>query len=332
MAKLKIALCDSDKLYCERFAAYVMRHKAKEIDLHVFWSCEQLDNAKQFDIILADDEMAQSFEQTNVLCLSEIGKEQILRKEMSSEKIISKYESMDCLFHEIYVRSGHEKKQTMQEAGNWPSVIGVCSPIGHEMQGFFSILYAACFGCDTKVLYLNFTEFSAFRQLYGKESGYDIGDLMIKIRSQTLETEYFWKCVQQMDDIFYVLPFENPENNWEITAEELKKLLLFVQQNTDFEMIVMDFGSCISSLAQILEQCSLVYLIGKEGYFYECRKIAFLEWLKKTGGDFLEEKIKEIFIPYSAKTIRMGSNVIAQLKWSEFGDFVRTCTKGDLKL
>ena len=29
MQKIKIALCDKDKFYCERFAAYMMNHKAQ---------------------------------------------------------------------------------------------------------------------------------------------------------------------------------------------------------------------------------------------------------------------------------------------------------------
>ena len=41
VAKIKIALCDKDKFYCERFAAYMMNHKAQEIELNIYSTIEQ---------------------------------------------------------------------------------------------------------------------------------------------------------------------------------------------------------------------------------------------------------------------------------------------------
>ena len=41
MQKIKIALCDKDKFYCERFAAYMMNHKAQEIELNIYSTIEQ---------------------------------------------------------------------------------------------------------------------------------------------------------------------------------------------------------------------------------------------------------------------------------------------------
>ena len=46
----------------------------------------------------------------------------------------------------------------------------------------------------------------------------------------------------------------------------------------------------------------------------------FYEWLEKTGHQAVAEKIRKVNVPYTAKNIHGGGNVIEQLQWSEFGD------------
>lgn len=73
----------------------------------------------------------------------------------------------------------------------------------------------------------------------------------------------------------------------------------------------------------MMSRCDELLLIGREGYFYECRDKHFYEWLEKTGHQAVAEKIRKVNVPYTAKNIHGGGNVIEQLQWSEFGDFVR---------
>ena len=55
MEKLKIALCDNHSFYCERFEAYMVSHKAKEVELFLYSVQEQLEEAlktMRFDVLL----------------------------------------------------------------------------------------------------------------------------------------------------------------------------------------------------------------------------------------------------------------------------------------
>ena len=96
-----------------------------------------------------------------------------------------------------------------------------------------------------------------------------------------------------------------------------------MEHNTDFEVFVVDFGVSMPELADCMSRCDELLLIGREGYFYECRDKHFYEWLEKTGHQAVAEKIHKVNVPYTAKNIHGGGNVIEQLQWSEFGDFVR---------
>lgn len=70
-------------------------------------------------------------------------------------------------------------------------VIGVVSPECHEMQELFSVMHAVNLGREQKVLYFNFLEFSGFRELFGQTGNFDFTDVVLKLRSGELTTEYF---------------------------------------------------------------------------------------------------------------------------------------------
>ena len=202
-------------------------------------------------------------------------------------------------------------------------VIGVVSPECHEMQELFSVMHAVNLGREQKVLYFNFLEFSGFRELFGQTGNFDFTDVVLKLRSGELTTEYFWNCVYEMSGISVILPFENPENIRQIGRQEWEQFIDFMEQNTDFEVLVVDFGVSMPELADCMSRCDELLLIGREGYFYECRDKHFYEWLEKTGHQAVAEKIHKVNVPYTTKNIHGGGNVIEQLQWSEFGDFVR---------
>ena len=191
------------------------------------------------------------------------------------------------------------------------------------MQELFSVMHAVNLGREQKVLYFNFLEFSGFRELFGQPGDFDFTDVVLKLRSGELTTEYFWNCVYEMSGISVILPFENPENIRQIGRQEWEQFIDFMEQNTDFEVLVVDFGVSMPELADCMSRCDELLLIGREGYFYECRDKHFYEWLEKTGYQAVAEKIHKVNVPYTAKNIHGGGNVIEQLQWSEFGDFVR---------
>ena len=138
MQKIKIALCDKDKFYCERFAAYMMNHKAQEIELNIYSTIEQF---------TGDEKMGE-------------------KDTIPQKKIVTKYQPMEQLLHEIYVQAGMTKREPVGvQVATHGKVIGVVSPECHEMQELFSVMHAVNLGREQKVLYFNFLEFSGFRKL-----------------------------------------------------------------------------------------------------------------------------------------------------------------------
>jgi len=96
-------------------------------------------------------------------------------------------------------------------------VVGVFSPIKHEMQMMFSLLYARNAAKNGKVLYINLMEFSGFSELFG-ETEYDLSDVMMLLRNEEYTVEDIGSYIYEMDQFSYICPFTNPENSTSYTG------------------------------------------------------------------------------------------------------------------
>lgn len=339
MEKLKIALCDNRSFYCERFEAYMVSHKAKEVELFLYSVQEQLEEAlktMRFDVLLVGAGFENFFHsmelEDRILYLSErmpdcVAEDAMWQREDAVPKEVSRYEPMEQLMQKIYVMAG--KTGNGQQAAiryKRLKVTGVCSPIGHEMQQLFSVLYAVNLGREKKILYVNLLEYSGFGELFGQTGGCDMADLLLRLRAGTLDLSFFWRCACEKAGIYCLMPFDNPENTAQTGEQELRELLDFVEHFTDFEEVVIDFGISMTEYYSYLDFCDVMLMIGREGYYYQCRENAFLKWVREAQTADGMDRLCRVTVPYSARTIRPGGSVIEQLQWSEFGDFVRQYT------
>lgn len=120
-----------------------------------------------------------------------------------------------------------------------------------------------------------------------------------------------------------ILPFENPENIRQIGRQEWEQFIDFMEQNTDFEVLVVDFGVSMPELADCMSRCDELLLIGRKVIFTSAGTSIFMSGWKRQDIRQWQKKIHKVNVPYTAKNIHGGGNVIEQLQWSEFGDFVR---------
>lgn len=342
MHKITIAFCETDENYRGRFVTYLMEHKAEEMAVHVFSDVRHfIEEAKRckFDVILAGSgffELAQALweRQFPVLYLTEECQQvaedisfQGKKKEMPR---VFRYQNIDAIVHEIIAASQQNMPEKLSELRLLQmEVVGIYSPCAHEMQMPFSLMMAGKRAAEgKKVLYINLMECSGYLELFDLEGERDMGDVLLKLRKHRLVPETFFQCVYQTDEISYIPPFYNPENLRELTREDLEAIIEFIQKTTDFDVLLLDFGGILEKFSKILELCSALYCPMRQGYYYECRKNHFLEYLQETGGESLKQKISFVDLPYTAKGIRGGMDVLRQLTYSDFGDYVRNYLEG----
>lgn len=344
MGKIAVAVCDTDNGYRERFVTYLVEHKSKEYAVYAFSAVEHfLDVLKKqiFDVVVFGQGFADAENQVRVQQIPSVMLKDDVPERLAEDmryqvegtgKSVSvfRYQPMEAILHEVQVFIGGSRP------GNEPAerrvsrleVIGVYSPIGHEMQMPFALVFAEMLAEKRKVLYVNFMRHSGFLQLFGLPGQYDVGDIALRLRNKRLHAETFLKCVYESNRMYYIPPFHNPENLDDFSLGDYLALLGFLEDNTDFEAVVLDFGDGINRFSEVLKACTSIYCPMKTGFFYECRLNQFLEYLEKSEAKEVREQLHMINLPFSAKQIRGGGNVRKQLLWSEFGDYVRSCFLG----
>lgn len=337
MARLKVAVYDSDRTYRERFAAYLMREQAEEMELSVFSSTDYLLEAvrkTEFHLIVLgawDEEVfgLLSGKRAPTLVLTEEDTKEALS---FSEEIAytPKYRPMDEITRKIYLLTDRRQVQRTVHTAADMDITGVYSPVKHEMQMMFSLLYAKERTADGRTLYLNLMEYSGFYGMFGMDADYDMGDVILRLREKRLCTEEFYRGICKMGDFFVLCPFRNPENLLEFHMEDYRGLLKFISEYTDFKTVIVDFGSQTQDFAEMLNTCKYVYCIEKSGFYFQCRTEEFKNYLEKTMEEAFFERFRTLELPFQAKWIHGGGNLLEQLGWSEFGDYVRRYLEGGI--
>lgn len=344
MSKLMVAVCDADDGYRKRFVTYLVEHKAGEITVHAFSAPELFLEAlkeQKFDLAIVGKgfetvEKVIEGEEIPLLFLRDTIPERVAEscgysvEENKPCSSVFRYQSMETILHEMQVLAfGHRgEPSVMNTSMKRIEVIGVYSPIRHEMQMPFAMVLSAALSEKQKVLYVNLMEHSGFLELFRLSGEYDMEDIIFRLRNKRLNPETFLRSVYQTGQIHYIPPFANPENLHEFTAENYLAFLEFLENRTDFETVLLDFGEGIGNFAEILKHCSSVYCPVKTGFFFECQTNHFLEYLEKEADDQLRERLHMVHLPFSAKRIRRDGDVLRQLLWSEFGDYVRDYLAG----
>lgn len=343
MRKIQVAVCDVCDDYRDRFVAYLVEHKAKEMDVQAFSEAEiflKLLGEKTFDIAI----LGQGFE-TILQEIKECGQTCVLLKDTVPEQLseedcygmqeetkvseIFRYQPIETILHEVQALSGagHIAAEAVKCMPHL-EVVGVCSPVRHEMQMLFSLVLAATLSERKKVLYVNLMEHSGFLELFDLTPQYDMGDIIVRLRNHRLTSETFLRGVYEMEGFFYIAPFSNPESLYEMTMEDYTAFLKFLETKTDFDTVVFDFGEGIAQLPRMLELCTGIYCLSRQGFFFDCQSGQFLKYLEQSSQENLREKMHMMELPFSARYIRGGTGVLRQLLWSEFGDYVRKYLTG----
>lgn len=343
MSKFVVAVCDTDDMYRGRFVTYLVEHEAGKVMVHSFSLpkvfLEEIERRK-FDVALIGsgfyetEEILRSLE-IPLLRLVDAMPESVAEQEDCFEENIApvskvfKYQAMEAVIHEMRILAAGQTIMSNEAASlHGLEIIGIYSPIKHEMQMPYSVISAVAFADKRKVLYVNLMANSGFLELFQSMGEYDIGDVIIRLRNQRLLPETFFRSVYEMNRIAYIPPFSNPEHLHELTLKDYHDFLGFIEEKTDFETVVIDFEDVGEQFAGMLKACSAVYCPVKSGYFYDCQIRQFMGYLKTAFTQETLEKIHLVEVPFSAKRIRAGNNVLEQLLYSEFGDYVRNDLMG----
>ena len=221
-------------------------------------------------------------------------------EEFSDYESIYKYQSAEYIMKEVlcYCAEYARPMTGMYHGKKEFEVHGVYSPIGRCGKSVLAESLAGAFGKKKKTLLLDLQSYSARREQLGQEELWDLADMIYFLRQGKQTFLYKLGSIVRNQGAFdYILPMKAPADIRSVTLAEWSELLEKLATDSDYQVVVIDFGNEVCGLFQLLEQCTRIYMPMISDT--ECqRKLENFEWiLRDENFENLIQNIQKIYLP-----------------------------------
>lgn len=298
-----LAICDTQKQYAIRLMEAFCEKKNFGFQIHAFSDVEELEQFAarvKIEILLING----SYMNRNLENL-EIGKIILLSDGNLSERFsdyesIYKYQSADRIMKEILCSYADYAKPLggMYSGKNEFEVHGVYSPVGRCGKSALAESLAEKFGRSKRTLLLDLQVYSAQMEQLSDEDLWDLADMIYFLRQG--KTTFLYKLgsiVRSRATFDYILPMKKPADLQSVTLAEWTDLLEKLASDSDYRVIVIDFGQTVCGLFQLLSQCTKIYtpIFPDE---VSLNKTENFVWnLKEANFEKVIESLQKIYVP-----------------------------------
>ena len=260
-----LAICDEEKQYALKLMEAFSERKNLGFQIHAFSGVDEL---MQFaartpmEILLITGRlMSEKFHEYNIgkIILLSDGE---FYEEFSDYESIYKYQSAEHILKEVLCYyAEYAKPVTGMFYGKKEfEVYGVYSPIGRCGKSALARALAENFGKRKKTLLLDLQSYSAYLEQLGDETLWDLADIIYFLRQGKQTFLYKLGSIVRSQGIYdYILPMKTPADLRSVTLAEWTELLEKLATDSDYQVIILDFGTEVCGLFGLLSQCTKVY-------------------------------------------------------------------------
>lgn len=261
-----LAICDTEKQYAWRLMEVLCEKKQFGFQVHAFSEIGQLEQfaqRTQIEILLiAGRSMSEEITHMNIGKILLLSDGEIY-EEFSDYESIYKYQSAEHIMKEILC---HYAEYARPVAGMFYGkknfeVHGVYSPIGRCGKSVLARSLAVAFGKKKKTLLLDLQSFSARKEQWGEEELWDLADMIYFLRQGKKTFLYKLNSIVQKEGVYdAILPMKVPADLRSVTVAEWSELLEKLAVDSDYQVVIIDFGQDVSGIFQLLSQCTKLYM------------------------------------------------------------------------
>lgn len=320
MTENKIVVCDGDKAYVEAFTTYLME-QIPEITVYSYTSEDAFINCGDvFEVGILSGDFLGVLEFSGV----DMVKEKLylcdenIAPEYEHLPMVYKYQSMEIVEEMLRRMLRREIKILWDKQFNQRTkVIGVYSPISHELSMPFALTLSEIYREQGRVLFLDIEELSIMEAMTGQKCDKSLMDLLYMIVQQ--EKYSISDYIRSFMGVDYIQPFSNPEELNDI-SEEMWNHLMHNLLSLGYDTVVILFGRTIPGFRNMLSLCEDVVVLGKPGDYYRKSQIHFMEYIKTVCDNV---PMRQVSLPMSAGNLVDGTYAMEELVQGNLGMFVR---------
>ena len=320
MTENKVAVCDGDKAYVEAFTSYLMEH-IPEITIYSFTSEEAFIHCgESFEVGILSGDFLGVLEFSG----ADMVKEKLY---LCDENILPEYEHLPMVYKYQSMEIVEEMLRRMfqRQSKNWwdkrsdikTKVVGIYSPISHELSMPFALSLSEIYRERGRVLFLDIEENSIMGDMTGQRCDKSLMDLLYMIVQQ--EHYSSGDYISSFMGVDYINPFSNPEELNDI-SEEMWNQLMDSLLSIGYDTVVILFGRTIPGFRNMLSLCEDVVVLGKPGDYYRKSQANFMEYVKTVCDNV---PMRQVSLPMTAGNLVDGTYAMEELVQGNLGMFVR---------
>lgn len=300
-----LAICDTEKMYARKLMEAFCEKKNLGFLVHAFSQTEELERfaaRTQIELLLISGRnMSERISQLNIGKIILLSDGEVCET-YSDYEIIYKYQSAEHIMKEIlcYCAEYARPVTGMYYGKKEFKVYGVFSPVGRCGKSVLARTLAAHFGKRRKTLLLDLQSYCATKEQLGEQEQWDLADIIYFLRQGKKTFLYKLSSIVKNEEAFdYILPMKTPKDLRSVTLSEWTELLEKLASDSDYQVIVIDFGYDVCELLKLLDQCTGIYMpvLTDEA---SRRKTENFEWMiQEENFEKMMDMIHKIYLPES---------------------------------
>lgn len=298
-----LAICDTEKRYAQKLMEAFCENKTLGFQIHAFSKTEELEcfaKQNQLELLLISGRnMNESIGRLNIGKIILLSDGEVCES-FSDYETIYKYQSAEHILKEVlcYCAEYDSPVTTLCYGQKTFEVYGVYSPIGRCGKSTLAKILAEHFGKTKKVLLLDLQSFCAREEQLRAQEQWDLADIIYFLRQGKKAFLYKLSSIVKNERLFdYILPMKTPADLRSVTLSEWTELLEKLALDSDYQVVVIDFGYDVCELFRLFIQCTGIYMpvLSDED---SIRRIENFEWvLRSENFEEIMEDIHKLYIP-----------------------------------
>ncbi len=266
-----MAVCDVNEEYASKLVSYFNLKEGFPFQVCYFSTIDKMrkfTEKQRIEVALISEEY---ITEEIGFCIAK--KEIILSKDQGyideGRNVIWKYQSCENMIKQILeILSKDMQMQNYIYRKQKLKVIGFYSPVKRSFQTSFAFTMGQLISKRGKVLYLNLEGFSGLTRLLQKNFQKDLSDILYYSQNGQNGLSYFLgsivECINGMD---ILPPMFCQIDLISITAKEWIQFFYEIENETEYEYLILDLSDSIQGLFEILRHCCKIYtMIGNDGF------------------------------------------------------------------
>lgn len=298
MSKKNLVICDCEYPYVNYLMENILEKKEPTLCVYVCTSWDkvtELMQSRPIHILLLDesylyvpDEGLEQIERIVILAHTK-GKEQL-----RDWQVVYKYQHIDRILSEIFEDVGiFQSTRT-----NGQRVFAVYSPIGRCGKTSFAVALGKELAKKGKTLYLNLDTYPG-NEIFQREEGLpNLGDMLYYFKQEhTNPGLRLTAMVQQEERLDFLMPIPLAADLKEVTPEDWKDFLVRLEEDSQYDNLILDIGEGVQGIFEILDRCDKIYMPVVRDECSERKLASYEKNLFLMNFGHLERKTIKIVIP-----------------------------------